>query len=119
MKKAGIAVLIILVVIVGALFVLPPMIGGNMVKTRVADAVRDATGREMDIQGNVSLSLLPSLSLDMKDVRLANPPGMSDDNMVTLGGVVAEIAVIPAVFGRNIEVNKLILEEPKIFPGSQ
>ena len=46
MKKILIGLAAILVLIVGALFVVPPIIGNSVVKSRIVEAVKEATVRQ-------------------------------------------------------------------------
>ena len=67
MKKILTAILVLLVIVVGALFLVPPMIGNSVVKPRIVEAVRDATGRDLKI-GDLSLAVLPSVSVSLTSI---------------------------------------------------
>ena len=71
MKKILIVLVVILFLIVGALFVVPPIIGNSLVKSRIIEAVKEATGRDLQI-ADLSLAVLPSVSVSITGLRLAN-----------------------------------------------
>jgi len=61
----GLGVLVLLLVI--AVAVGPRFVDWNAYKPRVIEAVQKATGRQLSIDGNISLSLLPSPTLSVTD----------------------------------------------------
>ena len=56
MRKLLYVLVGLVVLLIVAVFALPPLLGPSMIKPRVAEAVRDATGRELRIDGDFSLS---------------------------------------------------------------
>jgi AsmA protein len=65
MKKLAYVVLGVIVVLVVAIVVLPRVVGLNVFKPQIAEAVRDATGRELRIDGDIKLAILPALELSL------------------------------------------------------
>ena len=63
MKKALLVVVALLVVLVAALFVVPPLMG-DFVKGRVVTAVKEATGRDLQID-RLDFTLLPSITVEL------------------------------------------------------
>ncbi len=86
MKKILIGLGVVIVVIVAAVFVVPPLIDWKSFEPRIADAVRDATGRELHIDGDISVSIVP-LEFSVSGIRLSNAPGMRSPEMVSVGSV--------------------------------
>lgn len=110
MKKAIVILLGLVALVVVAVMVVPPMMGGT-IKGKVVEAVRDATGRDLTIAGDFSVSVFPSISLQMSEISLSNPPGSADPNMMTVSSVDAEIALFPLI-GKEVEVTKLVIQDP-------
>ncbi len=75
MKKLLIGLGAIVVLLVAALFVVPPLVPAEIYKEQIATQVRDATGRALDIKGEMSFSLLPDFAIEAGDVTFANAPG--------------------------------------------
>ncbi len=93
----------------GAHWVLDP----EGVKARVIAEVEHATGRTMTISGQVrfGFSLVPSITID--DVALANPPGFSRPDMITVGRVELRFRIAP-LFHHRIEVAHVSLDRSDI-----
>ncbi len=53
MKKLVIGIVAVVVLIVAAVFVVPPLIDWKIFEPRIAKMVRDATGRELRIDGDI------------------------------------------------------------------
>jgi uncharacterized protein involved in outer membrane biogenesis len=80
---------------------------------RVADAVRDAIGRELSTVGSTELDIFPFPTIVVQDVRLANASWGSRADMVRVPRLEAELSLIPLLFGR-IEFRRLVLEKPDV-----
>jgi uncharacterized protein involved in outer membrane biogenesis len=107
----GLGVLVLLLVI--AVAVGPRLVDWNAYKPRVIEAVQKATGRRLSIDGDISLSLLPSPTLSVGGVRLANLPGASAPDMAKLKSLDVSVALIPLVSG-DIRVTKVTLIDPVV-----
>src|SRR5215472_10253543 len=107
----GLGVLVLLLVI--AVGVGPRFVDWNAYKPRVIEAVQKATGRQLSIDGNISLSLLPSPTLSVGGVRLANLPGASAPDMAKLKSLDVSVALMPLI-GGNIQVTKVTLVDPVV-----
>jgi len=69
----GIAAVLILIVVVTA-YVILISYDYNKLKPRITQAVKDATGRELTLGGDIELAIGLSPSLVVADVMLANAP---------------------------------------------
>jgi uncharacterized protein involved in outer membrane biogenesis len=85
----------------------------NRYKPQIVDAVKRATGRDLALNG--PLSLKPSLwpTLEARDVALANIEGGSRPQMVTLGRLEAQVSLLP-LLRRRLEIDRLVLLRPDI-----
>ena len=72
MKKFAIGLAIVVVLLVGAVLVVPGFVNWNHYKPEIISAARDAVGRDLVVDGDISLSLLPAPALSVDGVRLAN-----------------------------------------------
>lgn len=107
----GIGVLV--VVVVGAVFVVPALVPADTVKAQIANAVGEATGREVTIAGDARVSLLPRLELELQDVAVANAVGGAAPKMITLKQLVVRLRVLP-LLRREVVVDRFVLVEPVI-----
>lgn len=112
-KKVFIAVIALLVLLLGAGFVVPGFIDGNAYKSRIVSLAESATGRSLAISGDVSLRLLPSPALSAEGVRLANVADAATAEMLSLESVQVQVALLPLLRGK-VEVRSVRLVEPVI-----
>ncbi len=113
LKKFLIGVLGLIVLLLLAVAIGPRFIDWNNYKGRVAGAVRDVTGRDLTIDGDMSLSLLPSPTLFVSGVRLANIAGGSAPDMARLKSLEVHVALIPLLSGK-IQVTRVTLVDPVV-----
>ena len=113
MRKVLIGLFILLFVLAAAVFVGPSLIDWNDYKSDIAEAVEQQTGRQLSIDGDISLSLLPSPALSVRGVRLANVEGAENPDMASLRSLDVKVAFAPLLEGR-IQVESLELVEPTI-----
>ena len=113
MKKAVIYLLGLVVILVAAVVVLPRAFGLNMFKSQIAAAVAEATGRELRIDGDIELAILPALEVAVTGVHLSNAAGAPEADMLSLAGLSAKVALWP-LLTRRIEVERLLIQEPVI-----
>ncbi len=103
----------ILVLLVGGIATLLLTFDPNSLKPRIQDAARQATGRELALNGaiGVKLSLWPTIAV--RDVTFANPPGFSRPQMATLETLELQLALLP-LLSRRVEIERLVLVAPDI-----
>src|SRR5215470_10595694 len=103
--------------VVGLLIVLalalPSLIDLNARKAEIAAAVKKVTGRDLVIDGPISLSILPTPTLTLSGVKFFNVPGSKNPNMVEVKTVTVKPS-LGAVLTGSIEVSEVTLVEPKI-----
>ena len=112
MKKLLIGLGVVVALLVVAVIALPFLVPVSVVRERIVSGVRDATGRELKI-GEMSVSVLPSLSVEAKDVALANAPGAAEPNMASLKGLKAGLELLPLLSG-EVAIDRFVLVEPVI-----
>jgi uncharacterized protein involved in outer membrane biogenesis len=112
-KKILIAVGALLVLAVAAVLVVPSFIDWNGYKQQIESEARKATGRDLSIDGDISLALLPAPKLSVKGVRFANAEGGSAPDMASLESLDVRVALMPLLSGK-IQVTSLTLVKPTI-----
>ncbi len=99
--------------VVVALVAAPLFIDVNSYKPMIVSEVKAMTGRDLVIDGPISLSILPTPTVSVTGVKFSNVPGSKNASMVEMKSV----TVKPSLFGLlagNIEVSEVTLIEPKI-----
>jgi uncharacterized protein involved in outer membrane biogenesis len=100
-------------VIVVAGIVLALSFDPNSLKPRVIAAVKQATGRDLVLQGPINLGLSLQPTLVVRGASLSNPPGFSRPQMVTLEELDLKLALIP-LLSHRVVVDRLVLVKPDI-----
>lgn len=111
MKRFLIAALILVGLLVAAVLVVPSVVDWNAYKSQIAERVSAATGREVELRGDIGLSLLPAPALTVRDARLANAPGGSEQDMARLKELDVRVALGPLLSG-HIQVQSIRLIDP-------
>ncbi|SKA33584.1 Uncharacterized protein involved in outer membrane biogenesis [Enhydrobacter aerosaccus] len=103
----------ILGLVIVALLLVPAFVDLNGRKAELAAEVKKATGRDLVIDGPISLSILPSPSVSATGVKFFNMPGAKNPNMVEVRSVIVRPSVLALLAGR-LEVSEVVLDQPKI-----
>jgi len=105
---AGLAV-VLCAVLLGVWLLVNP----NVYKGRIIGAVKEATGRELRLPGDVKLSVLPRVALELGPASLGNPPGFSDEPFLSFTHASVRVRLLPLLRQRlevaRIEVDGLDL----------
>ena len=113
MKRLLIGLVVVVALVLVALVAAPFFIPIETYKQQIAERTREATGRELTIGGELSLSLLPRFELRAGDVAFANAPGASEPEMATLKELVLRLQVLP-LLALDVKIDSFVLVEPVI-----
>ncbi|HEX6930163.1 MAG TPA: AsmA family protein, partial [Gammaproteobacteria bacterium] len=113
LKISGIVLGILVLLIVAAAIALPLLVEPNDFKPRIVSAVEGATGRNLEIPGDIDLSVFPWLGVELGAVRLGNAEGFGKEPFASVEGVQVRVKLLP-LLGGNIEIGKVVVEQPVI-----
>ena len=113
MRKLFIGLGIILVLLVVAIFALPSFIPSSVYKDKITAQVSTVLGRDVDIAGDVKLSLFPSIRAKAAQVKIANGDGFSDQPFATMDSLEAKVKLFP-LFKKQVEITAFTLVNPAI-----
>ncbi len=113
MKKVLIALFIFVLVLAAAILVIPSFIDWSGHRAEIAKKVKEATGRELIIGGNIAFTLIPSPVLKIGDIHLANAANASSSDMVAVEQLDVRVSLLPLLAG-NIHVQSIRLIRPVI-----
>ena len=113
MKKVILGIFILLILLVGAIVVLPGLVPAEAYKDKIEDQLSIALDRDVTISGDVKLAIFPVLKAQTGAVQIDNMDGFTDDNFVTMEGLDARIKLIP-LLSKKVEVAKFELTRPVI-----
>lgn len=108
--KRGLAILgslaLLLVLFVAGIFL---FVDPEDYQEGIAGLVRQNTGRELTIEGDMRLRLFPSLGLILERVRLSNPPGMEGPPFVRASSLRVSVSLLP-LLKKRLEITGLTVE---------
>lgn len=113
MKKLLFGLLFIVASLGVAVIVAPNFVDWNKYRDEITAQVKSATGRDMEIRGDIRLAIIPSPALVVKDVHLANIEGAANADMASLESLEVHVALAP-LLSRNLQVTSIKLVKPVI-----
>jgi uncharacterized protein involved in outer membrane biogenesis len=99
--------------LVAAALVAPVLFDANSFKPMIAAEVKKATGRELRLEGPISLSVLPTPAVTANNVVFFNVAGAKNPHMVEIKSVTVKPSVLSLLLG-SVEPSSVTLVEPKI-----
>jgi uncharacterized protein involved in outer membrane biogenesis len=99
------------VVLFAAVLAGPGLIDWNQYKNEIQDQVRNLTGRNININGDISITILPALALIANDVSLANINGAKAENLLQLKSLEVRVALAP-LLGGQVTIERVKLVDP-------
>jgi AsmA protein len=110
LKILGILVVTAVAVAIFAAIVFMLVFDPNDYKDEIAEGVRDATGREIVIEGDLQLSLFPWLAIEMGRTELGNAPGFDDTPFASFESARLSVRVMPLLLQRQVVVGTAALD---------
>jgi AsmA protein len=113
MKRLIKWIIILFILLVAVLIAAPFFIPLDSVKKLASDKVREMTGRELVIGGDIKASMWPNIGVKLGQVTLSNPEGYSDKYMAEIGELTAEVALMPLLNG-EVQIKQFTINKPTI-----
>jgi AsmA protein len=114
MKKALIILIGLFALLIITILSIPRLIDWNSYRPDISQAVKEATGREMRIDGDLSVSIFPDLEIGAQQVRLANISGSPHPDMFSVESMRVKIGLRP-LLSRKLVIDSLVIRKPKFF----
>ena len=77
----------------------------------IAQVVKQTTGRDLAIKGDISFKVFPAPKLVVEGVSLSNARWGARTNLMSADRVVAQVALVP-LFSRTISIERIVLIRP-------
>jgi len=113
MKRLGLALGLIIVLLVAAVLILPSVIPASTYREPVETAARDALNREVTLGGDIALQVFPQLQIRASEVSIANADGFGDAAFAEMREMRVGVRLIP-LLSRRVEITEFVLVEPTI-----
>ena len=104
LKIIGVVVLLIVVLVIVAPFIVDP----NDYREQIQSAVKDKTGRDLSINGDMSLSVFPWIGVGIKDVSLGNAKGFKPNQFAEIQEASVKVKLLP-LLSKQVEVSTIVL----------
>lgn len=113
MKRLLNIVLILIALLVVAVFALPALIPADTYREPLRTALSEQLGRDADLAGDLSFSILPRVQISARDVRIANADGFGEDAFAEIADLRVAVGLLP-LLGRRVEIDQFVLVDPVI-----
>jgi hypothetical protein len=113
LRKLLIGLSVLVVLLVATALIAPGFIDWTRYREPILAQATQALGRPVGIDGTLRFSILPSPTLSVSDVWIANVPGASEAKLVSVGALDVHVALLPLLSGR-VEVSSITLVNPLI-----
>jgi len=85
------------------------LVSPNLFKPKIAAAVLQATGRELEITGDIKLSVFPWVALDLGAATLSSPPGFGDQPFLSLKTATVRVKLLPLLH-QQLEISRIEID---------
>ena len=106
-------IFVLIVLLVGAAIILPFAIPSSVYRERVQLAASEALHRDIALDGELHLSLLPRIEVRASTVSIANAEGFGEAPLAEMGEMRVAVKLQP-LLSRRIEIAEFVLIDPVI-----
>ncbi len=102
-------ILFIILLVIVAVIALPFFIDPNDFKPEIQTTIKEKTGRDLIIEGDLELSVFPWLGVSTGNLTLSNSPGFSDKPFAKIDASHVKVKLIP-LLSKKLEVSRIELK---------
>jgi AsmA protein len=99
----------ILVLVVAGLLAVWLSVNPNDYKGRIANSVKESTGRDLVLKGDIKLSVFPWIALELGPASLGNPPGFADEPFLAFNHAAVRVRLLP-LLSKRLEMDRVDLD---------
>ena len=104
----GFLVLALIVLVAAAAVILPLVVDPNDYKDEITAVVKEQTGRDLRIEGDLKLSVFPWLGIETGELSLSNAPGFGDTPFASLQDAEVRVMLLP-LLSKKVEASTVVL----------
>jgi AsmA protein len=86
----------------------------NDFREEISNSVHNQTGRELTIEGDISLDVFPWLAVEVGKASLGNAPGFGDEPMASFERASFSVRLIPVILRQEVEVGTADIESLRL-----
>ena len=102
----------IAMLMVAAIVVVPMVFDPNDYREEITEIVRDQTGRELKLDGDLKLSFIPWIGIRTQQLSLSQPVRIGGD-MISVDQAQLRVKLAPLI-NKRVEVDTIVLDRPRI-----
>ncbi|WP_305814090.1 AsmA family protein [Photobacterium leiognathi] len=114
MKKLLYVLLGIIIVVVLGIVALMTLVNPNQFKPVIAEQVKEQTGRDLVISGDIGWRFFPTLGLNVGETALKNPQGFAQPNLIQFKQAELSVAVLP-LLSHKLDIGTVSLDGAHVF----
>jgi AsmA protein len=99
----------VVLLLAAALLAVWLLVNPNTYKGKIVAAVRNATGRELTLKGDLKLSVFPWVALELGPATLGNLPGFGDEPLLAFNRAAVRVRLLPLLH-EQLEVARIELD---------
>jgi AsmA protein len=108
-KILGVIVAGVVVLIAVGLLAVSLLVNPNNFKPRIIAAVKDSTHRELDLKGDIKLSVFPWIALELGPATLGSPEGFKNAPFMTFNRAKVRVKLLP-LLRKELEIDRVELD---------
>src|SRR5262245_14258664 len=105
LKVVAIVVGAVVVIVIAALVAVGFLFNPNDYKPQISAAVQKATGRTLTLDGDLALTVFPTVRIQVGSATISNAQGFGPAPMAKIGGAELRVSLWPLLFG-NVQIGK-------------
>ncbi len=108
-KIAGIVIGGFFAALLVALLAVWLFVNPNDYKGRIAQAVKDSTGRDLNLPGDIRLSVFPWIALEFGPASLGSPPGFGDEPFAAVQHAAFRVKLLPLLH-KQLQIGRVAVD---------
>ena len=109
LRIVGIAIGVVIAILVVLLIAVAVFVNPNDYKGRIIAAVRESTGRQLELPGDIKLSVFPWIALQLGPASLGNPPGFGPEPFAQLQHAALRVRLLP-LLRKQLRVGRIEID---------
>jgi AsmA protein len=105
---------LLVVLIVGAIVLIPRFVDVQQYKPMIEELVEEQTGRSFSMGDDIELSVFPWVGVSLSDLHLGSPKGFETKDMIAVKRFEVRLKVMP-LLSRQVEVSTFVVDTPRFF----
>lgn len=108
-KWTILSIVVLVAVLIGAVGLIIATLDPNDYKDEIAAQVKETTGRELTLAGDINWSVFPWLGLSLGEASLSNAQGFGDQAFASLEQVEVHVALMP-LFKKDVHAQEITVK---------